>query len=123
MREAAENLQVNECVKSRPSPCVVAQTPTPPTPSPTPTPTPTPTRPSEPEPAKSRSRSPKSEQYLHRAKGSKVSKKSISEETMAALAKMMKDPKRKPTMGEMEELLSRANSFKDTVVKQAEVKK
>jgi len=123
MTDAAESWQVKEFVKFRP--CVVAQTTTPPTPSPTPSPTliSTPTLTSDPESSKSRSRSPKSEQYLHRSKGSKVTKKTISEETLAALAKMMKDPKRKPTMEEMEELLSRANSFKDTVVKQAEVKK
>jgi hypothetical protein len=39
---------------------------------------------------------------------------------MTALAKMMQDPKRKPTMDEMEELLSRTKSFKDTVAKPAE---
>eukprot|EP00092_Neocalanus_flemingeri_P019759 GFUD01021399.1.p1 GENE.GFUD01021399.1~~GFUD01021399.1.p1 ORF type:complete len:570 (-),score=121.60 GFUD01021399.1:86-1795(-) len=60
--------------------------------------------------------SSKQEQYLHRIKSSKRgTKRSISEETMAALAKMMKDPKRKPTTEEMEELLSRTMSFRDPV--------
>ena len=36
---------------------------------------------------------------------------------MAALAEMMKDPKRKPTMDEMEELLNRAKSFKGSSVR------
>jgi len=77
-----------------------------------------PTPPSEPESDSSKSTSissPRHEQYLHRVKSSKKgSRRSISEETMAALAKMMKDPKRKPTMEEMEELLSRTKSFKDS---------
>ena len=86
-----------------------------------------PTPPSEPESESSRSNSrpsPKHEQYLHKVKSSsRGTKRSISEETMAALAKMMKDPKRKPTMEEMEELLSRAKSFKDPVAKPVERKR
>jgi len=85
---------------------------------------PTPPSESESESSKSSSRSPKYEEYLHRVKGSKRgTKRSISEETMAALAKMMKDPKRKPTMEEMEELLSRTKSFKDHVAAPEERRK
>merc|ERR1719167_1892516 len=40
------------------------------------------------------------------------SKRSISEETMLALQDMMKDPNRKPTMEDMEELIFRANRYK-----------
>merc|ERR1711936_776587 len=62
--------------------------------------------------------------YLRKVRSSKGTKRSISEETMAALAKMMKDPKRKPTMDEMEELLNRAKSFKEvSTVRAAEEKK
>jgi len=48
----------------------------------------------------------KTDQDLHK------SKRSISEETMLALQDMMKDPNRKPTMEDMEELIFRANRFK-----------
>jgi len=77
----------------------------------TPTPSPTPTISSH---SSSKSpKSPNSDKYLRKVRSSKGTKRSISEETMAALAKMMKDPKRKPTMDEMEELLNRAKSFKE----------
>ena len=79
-------------------------------PTPTPTPSPTPTMSSH---SSKSPKSPKSDKYLRRPRSSRGTKRSISEETMAALAKMMKDPKRKPTMDEMEELLNRAKSFKD----------
>eukprot|EP00092_Neocalanus_flemingeri_P038739 GFUD01042181.1.p1 GENE.GFUD01042181.1~~GFUD01042181.1.p1 ORF type:complete len:574 (-),score=131.87 GFUD01042181.1:6-1727(-) len=68
--------------------------------------------------------SPKHEEYLHKIKSSKRgTKRSISEETMAALAKMMKDPKRKPTTEEMEELLSRTMSFRDLVSRPDEIRR
>jgi len=91
-------------------------------PTPTPTPSPTPTMSSY---SSSKSpKSPNSDKYLKKVRSSKGTKRSISEETMAALAKMMKDPKRKPTMDEMEELLNRAKSFKDvSTVRATEEKK
>ena len=80
-----------------------------------------PTPPSGPEPESSKSSSgvlSKHKQHLYKVRdSSRASKRSISEETMAALSKMIKYPKRKPTIEEMQELVSHARSFKDPVGK------